>query len=454
MDIFSRFHPLIARWFLEQIGEPTEVQKQSWQQISGGGHVLITAPTGSGKTLAAFLWAINQLATGQLATWYTGILYVSPLRALNNDIQRNLLLPLDELGDRFHQAGIAFPAVRVQTRSGDTPSSERARLLRHPPEILITTPESLNLLLSSASGRAVLKNLSTVILDEIHAVRKDGCWYIMRILPYRTARNEVNGLVMSFLNIDEQRKAVGSLRETSNLLENLFNYANAPIIVWNARSEIIRFNHAFERLTGRNEKEVLGEKLDVLFPEDSRVATMKFIRKTTFGKRWEVVEIPIQHVDGSVRTVLWNSAAIFSADGKTPVATIAQGHDITERKKAEAQLADSLAELQSVLDTAPVAIWICRDPKCRNITGNIYANELFGVYSSDIWHKYVKQHNIGPFRSNELNRFGTARGGYHVISRMAELDTQYLSYSRFVINYQHPFLHFPNLIISHLMIDS
>ncbi len=170
MDVLSLFHPVIARWFREQVGEPTEVQAQSWQQVSAGGHVLITAPTGSGKTLAAFLWALNQLITGKQATGYTSTLYISPLRALNNDIQRNLLRPLEELRDRFQAAGLAFPTIRVETRSGDTPQAERARMQRHPPEILITTPESLNLLLSSAGGRSVLKNLSTVILDEIHAV--------------------------------------------------------------------------------------------------------------------------------------------------------------------------------------------------------------------------------------------------------------------------------------------
>jgi ATP-dependent helicase Lhr and Lhr-like helicase len=170
MDALSRFHPLIGRWFREEIGEPTEVQKQSWEQISGNKHVLITAPTGSGKTLAAFLWAINQLVTGQLAPGCTGILYVSPLKALNNDIRRNLIRPLDGLRERFSLAGAVFPDINVLTRSGDTPQSERARMLRHPPEIFITTPESLNLMLSSASGRNMLKKLSTVILDEIHAV--------------------------------------------------------------------------------------------------------------------------------------------------------------------------------------------------------------------------------------------------------------------------------------------
>jgi ATP-dependent Lhr-like helicase len=183
MDVLSLFHPVIAQWFRERIGEPTDVQTQSWQQIVDGGHVLLTAPTGSGKTLAAFLWAINQLVTGKISTGCTSVLYISPLRALNNDIQRNLLRPLEELKERFNQAGLTFPDVGVETRSGDTPQSERVRMLRHPPGILITTPESLNILISSSGGRAMLKNLTTVILDEIHAVlgTKRGVYLITAV---------------------------------------------------------------------------------------------------------------------------------------------------------------------------------------------------------------------------------------------------------------------------------
>ena len=170
VSVLSRFHPNIARWFLEKVGQPTEVQEESWQRISDGEHVLITAPTGSGKTLAAFLWAINQLVTGQFPTGHTSILYISPLKALNNDVQRNLLDPLKELRETFHKSGKDFPEIRVLTRSGDTPQAERHRMQRHPPEILITTPESLNLMLSSAGGRSILTGLRTVILDEVHGV--------------------------------------------------------------------------------------------------------------------------------------------------------------------------------------------------------------------------------------------------------------------------------------------
>ncbi len=165
----SQFHPLVAKWFTEAIGEPTDAQAQAWPKIANGEHVLVTAPTGSGKTLTAFLWAINQLVTEELPLGHTSVLYVSPLKALNNDIRRNLLEPLRGLRQVFEDARHPFPNIRVLTRSGDTPHSDRRHMQRHPPEILITTPESLNLLLSSGGGRSILTKISTVILDEIHA---------------------------------------------------------------------------------------------------------------------------------------------------------------------------------------------------------------------------------------------------------------------------------------------
>jgi ATP-dependent Lhr-like helicase len=166
----SLFHPLVRQWFLEKYGTATDVQEKTWPVVASGGHVLVTAPTGCGKTLAAFLWGLNRLITGVWTGGMVRVLYVSPLKALNNDVQRNLLEPLAELSKVFLNAGVPFPPISVMTRSGDTPGEERRKMVRRPPEVLITTPESLNLLLSSRSGRSLLTGVATVILDEIHAV--------------------------------------------------------------------------------------------------------------------------------------------------------------------------------------------------------------------------------------------------------------------------------------------
>lgn len=164
------FHPVINEWFLTNVGSPTDVQKQSWPIIAEGKNILLTAPTGSGKTMASFLWALNQLLTGAWEGEQTRLLYISPLKALNNDIRINLMNPLVELQKAFTAKGIDTPVVRAAVRSGDTTQSERRQMLKKPPEILITTPESLNLLLSSRSGQGILTGIQCVILDEIHSV--------------------------------------------------------------------------------------------------------------------------------------------------------------------------------------------------------------------------------------------------------------------------------------------
>src|SRR5262245_30715271 len=166
----ERFHPTIARWFAETLGEPTAPQREGWPAIQDGQHVLISAPTGSGKTLAAFLSAIDALVKeGSALPDATRVLYVSPLKALANDVQKNLLAPLAELRAR----DASLQEVRVLVRSGDTPQSERAGMTKRPPHVLVTTPESLYILLTSEGGRALLGGVRTVIVDEIHAVLGD-----------------------------------------------------------------------------------------------------------------------------------------------------------------------------------------------------------------------------------------------------------------------------------------
>jgi PAS domain S-box-containing protein len=148
-------------------------------------------------------------------------------------------------------------------------------------------------------------------------------------------------------DVTARRKAEESLREAKDYLDNLFDYANAPIIVWDAAFRITRFNHAFEELTGRRAADVIGREIDLLFPRDRREESLRQIARTiSAGERWQAVEIPILHKGGAVRTVLWNSASILDPAGATIVATIAQGQDITERKRAEDELRKSQAELE------------------------------------------------------------------------------------------------------------
>ena len=172
----SLFHPVIRSWFSSKFLSPTEAQAQGWAAIAQGLHTLIAAPTGSGKTLAAFLTCIDRLVRmgmeGDLPDT-TQVVYVSPLKALSNDIQRNLSDPLGEIAALAEERGTPIPQIRTAVRTGDTKASERQRMAKVPPHILITTPESLYILLTSKSGRQGLRGVNTLILDEIHAVADD-----------------------------------------------------------------------------------------------------------------------------------------------------------------------------------------------------------------------------------------------------------------------------------------
>jgi ATP-dependent Lhr-like helicase len=172
----QHFHPVVRRWFAERLGEPSRPQEEGWPLIQAGLDVLIAAPTGSGKTLTAFLAALDglfrQALDGTLRD-QTQVLYVSPLKALGNDVQKNLLQPLEELLTRARAEGYSPQELRVQVRTGDTSASERAQMIKRPPHILITTPESLYLYLTADRARATLRAVHTVIVDEIHALARD-----------------------------------------------------------------------------------------------------------------------------------------------------------------------------------------------------------------------------------------------------------------------------------------
>ncbi len=170
------FHPLIDRWFAEHFDSPTPAQVRGWDAIAAGKSTLIAAPTGSGKTLAAFLWSIDRLVKRALnggLDEHTSVVYVSPLKALGNDIAKNLERPLAEIYELAGREGVLLPTIHVAVRSGDTPARERQLMVRRPPHILITTPESLYILLTAGRSREFLRSAETLIVDEIHAIAQD-----------------------------------------------------------------------------------------------------------------------------------------------------------------------------------------------------------------------------------------------------------------------------------------
>ncbi|MDU3174382.1 MAG: DEAD/DEAH box helicase, partial [Corynebacterium striatum] len=180
-NVLTRFRPQVRQWFEDVFAAPTPVQREAWEQISSGNHALVVAPTGSGKTLAAFLWALNSLVEkeGQTALPVgqpvkggnsgVKVLYISPLKALGVDVENNLRAPLNGIARAAERLGLDAPDITVGVRSGDTPSAERSRQVRRPPDILITTPESAYLMLTSKAA-GILSTVDTVIIDEIHAL--------------------------------------------------------------------------------------------------------------------------------------------------------------------------------------------------------------------------------------------------------------------------------------------
>src|SRR5262249_36815408 len=174
--MWNLFHPVVGTWFAARFPEPTPAQLRAWPAIRARRHTLVAAPTGSGKTLAAFLAALDDLVRQGIAGTLgdeTQVVYVSPLKALSSDIQKNLQEPLAGIEAGLAAAGLPEVGIRVLVRTGDTPPAERARMAKKPPHIVVTTPESLYILLTSESGRAMLRTTRTVIVDEIHAMVAD-----------------------------------------------------------------------------------------------------------------------------------------------------------------------------------------------------------------------------------------------------------------------------------------
>ena len=214
---------------------------------------------------------------------------------------------------------------------------------------------------------------------EIPIQHKDGN---IRIALWNSANiydNQGKNLVATIAqgtDITERKKAEEQLRETRDYLENLLNYANAPIIVWDKDFKIIRFNHAFEHLTGYTSKMMIGKKLDILFPKENKEESLQKINRTLTGEYWESVEIPILHKNGDIRVALWNSANIYDDSGKRLLATIAQGQDITERKQIEDKLKESEIRLNRAQKLAHLGSWELNPIKNQLI----WSDEVYRIF--------------------------------------------------------------------------
>jgi len=236
----------------------------------------------------------------------------------------------------------------------------------------------------------------------------------MEVEVTATALRDENGVITGFVSINrdtsERRRSEEDLRSIRNYLESLVNYANAPIIVWDPSFRITRFNHAFERMTGYGSDEVLGRELSMLFPEDAREGALEKIKQTLEGEHWESVEIPIRKKDGGTRWALWNSANIYAEDGKTLMATIAQGQDITERRDGEEDLRETRKYLENLINyaNAPIIVW---DTSFRITRFNRTFERLTGYSSSEVVGQELSALFPKGSRNESLRKIGKTLSG-------------------------------------------
>src|SRR6266480_1478340 len=241
-------HPLVCDWFVQKFGTPTEPQEQGWPYILSGRTTLISAPTGSGKTLAAFLACIDRLVRKALAGDLqdkTEVLYVSPLKALGNDIQKNLEIPLGEILQMAGERGLLMPEIRTAVRTGDTLMHERRAMLKRPPHILVTTPESLYILLTAERSRAILRDVETVIVDEIHAVADDkrGAHLTLSLERLEALRSEAAGLSLEAIRFGRKPTVVRiGLSATQKPIEEV-----AHFLTGNGRPDSVIVNIGHKR---------------------------------------------------------------------------------------------------------------------------------------------------------------------------------------------------------------
>jgi len=257
--------------------------------------------------------------------------------------------------------------------------------------------------------------------------RKDGTSFFAEYWSYPIKREgKIIGSVVTFVDITERKRAEENLRETKDYLESLIRYANAPIIVWDNTLIITKFNDAFEKLTGRKKKDVIGKGLEILFPEEKKKKSLELIKKTLLGMQWETVEIEILNVDGCIRTVLWNSANIYDAKKENIIATIAQGNDITGRKRAEEQLWHLNTQLHILIE-AVKSLSEARNLESieKIITG--YARELSNAEAATIAYRegdfsfYAEEDSIQPLWKNNKFPINECIGGWVMTNSKAAM---------------------------------
>jgi ATP-dependent Lhr-like helicase len=276
------FHPAVERWFSSHFTAPSAVQIRTWPAIQAGKPTLIAAPTGSGKTLAAFLAAIDQLVQQGLVAPLpdeTRILYVSPLKALSNDIHKNLELPLNGIRDVLLESGLPDVPIRAQVRTGDTPQAERNAMKRYPPHILVTTPESLYILLTSESGREMLRTVRSVIVDEIHALagNKRGAHLMLSLerLAQLTATPPVRiGLSATQQPIGDMAHFLTGTRDTGCTIIDVGHVRerDLQIEVTGSPLESVMANEAWDEIYRRMEQLIRAHRTTLIFVNTRRLA--------------------------------------------------------------------------------------------------------------------------------------------------------------------------------------
>src|SRR5688572_22638902 len=315
LDLETLFHPAVAGWFTRAFGRPTKPQAEGWPAIARGDSTLILAPTGSGKTLTAFLWAIQRVMfePQPAQAERCRVLYVSPLKALAVDVERNLRAPLAGIANAAMTRGDAYLDAVVGVRTGDTPAIERARMLRHPADILITTPESLFLLLTS-NARETLRSVHTVIIDEIHALvpTKRGAHLALsleRLEELTAAPPQRIGLSATQRPLDEVARFLGGVKARSQKPE--------------ARRQ--NAEHRTQKKTQKLKTEDAGELVHDEFTAGSARHAWRPVTIVDTGERKQLslrIEVPVEDMarlgegveiasgpaaQGPVRTSIWSA---------------------------------------------------------------------------------------------------------------------------------------------------